>query len=261
MLKPAALAVALIAVPLLAATAGAVEAAAPAGQAVEWTSWRADNDVRNSASLQRGARNFANYCRGCHSLKYMRYSRMAGDLHIPEAELQANLIPAGDKPSDYMLTSMAPADGEAWFGKAPPDLSLIARARGADYLYRFLKTFYADPGQPSGSNNLQLPNAAMPAVLSELEGVKRAVYAGGAAPADGKAAGEKVFDHFETTTPGTMDAAQFDAFVRDTVNFLDYVGEPVQTARVGMGVWVVLFLLVFTLLAWLLKREYWKDVH
>jgi ubiquinol-cytochrome c reductase cytochrome c1 subunit len=250
-----------MAAPLLCAAAGAAEPTASPDKAADWSSWRADNDVRNSASLQRGARNFANYCRGCHSLKYMRYSRLAQDLHIPEAELQASLIPAGEKPADYIVSNMAAADGEAWFGKPPPDLSLLARARGVDYLYRFLKTFYADPGQPSGSNNLQLANAAMPAVLSELEGVKQAVFVGHEELIDGRPVSSKVFDHFEITTPGSMDAEQFDAFVRDTVNFLDYVGEPVQMARVGIGVWVVLFLLVFTLLAWLLKREYWKDVH
>jgi ubiquinol-cytochrome c reductase cytochrome c1 subunit len=261
MLKSATLVLALMAPSLLLAAAGAAEPAAAESRAVDWASWHAGNDVRNTASLQRGARNFTNYCLGCHSLKYMRYSRMAEDLHIPEAELKANLIPTGAKPADYMLTSMPAADGAAWFGKTPPDLSLIARARGADYLYRFLKTFYADPAVASGSNNLQLANAAMPAVLSELEGVKQAVFVNREVRVDGKPVTEKVFDHFEITTPGSMDAAQFDAFVRDTVNFLDYAGEPVQTTRVDIGIWVILFLLVFTWLAWLLKHEYWKDVH
>jgi len=261
MLKPATLLLALLASPLLLAAETAAEPAAAERQPVDWASWRAGNDVRNTASLQRGARNFANYCLGCHSLKYMRYSRMAEDLHIPEAELKANLIPTGDKPADYMLTNMPAADSAAWFGKSPPDLSLMARARGTDYLYRFLKTFYADPARASGSNNLQLANAAMPAVLSELEGVKQAVFLNRETLVDGKPVTEKVFDHFEITTPGSMDAAQFDAFVRDTVNFLDYVGEPAQTARVDIGIWVVLFLLAFTWLAWLLKQEYWKDVH
>lgn len=261
MLKPATLVLALMASPLLLAAENAAEPAAAESRAVDWTSWHAGNDVRNTASLQRGARNFANYCLGCHSLKYMRYSRMAEDLHIPAAELKASLIPAGDKPADYVLTRMPAADGAAWFGKTPPDLSLIARSRGVDYLYRFLKTFYADPAVASGSNNLQLAKAAMPAVLSELEGVKQAVFVNHETIVDGKPVAEKVFDHFEITTPGSMDEQEFDAFVRDTVNFLDYVGEPAQTARVDIGIWVVLFLLVFTWLAWLLKHEYWKDVH
>ena len=254
MLKSATLALVLAAAaPLL----GAAEESKP----LDWQSWHAGNDVRNTASLQRGARNFVNYCLGCHSLKYLRYSRMASDLRIPEPELRANLIPTGDKPGDYMLTTMAATDGEAWFGKAPPDLSLMARARGADYLYRFLKTFYADPGTASGSNNLQLANAAMPAVLSGLEGVKRAVFVSHETLVDGKPVAEKVFSGFETVAPGVMSAEEFDGFVRDTVNFLAYAGEPAQTTRVDIGIWVVLFLLVFTWLAWLLKKEYWKDVH
>jgi ubiquinol-cytochrome c reductase cytochrome c1 subunit len=261
MLKSATLAIALMAAPLLPAAENAAAPAAAESHLVDWASWRAGNDVRNTASLQRGARNFTNYCLGCHSLKYMRYSRMAEDLHIRAAELRANLIPTGDRPSDYMLTTMPAADAETWFGKAPPDLSLIARARGVDYLYRYLKTFYADPDVASGSNNLQLANSAMPAVLSGLEGAKRAVFLSHETLVDGKPVMEKVFDHFETTAPGSMDAAQFDGFVRDTVNFLDYVGEPAQAARVDIGIWVVLFLLVFTWLAWLLKHEYWKDVH
>ncbi|MCC7462018.1 MAG: cytochrome c1 [Gammaproteobacteria bacterium] len=249
-----------MAAPLPGVVASAADAAG-ASQPLDWQSWHAGNDIRNTASLQRGARNFVNYCLSCHSLKYLRYSRMAADLGIPEAELRANLIPSGDKPTDYMLTTLSPADGEAWFGKAPPDLSLIARARGVDYLYRFLKTFYADPATASGSNNLQLASAAMPAVLSSLEGVKRAVFTSHESQVDGQAVVEKVFADFEMVAPGTLTAEQFDGFVRDTVNFLDYAGEPIQTTRVDIGIWVVLFLLAFTWLAWLLKKEYWKDVH
>ena len=261
MLKSVTLAIALLAAPLLGAAESAASAAGAESKPLDWQSWQAGNDVRNTASLQRGARNFVNYCLGCHSLKYLRYSRMAADLGIPEAQLKANLMPTGDKVGDYMLTTMAAADGEAWFGKAPPDLSLMARARGVDYLYRFLKTFHADPATASGSNNLQLANAAMPAVLSGLEGVKHAVYVTHTSTVDGKPVTEKVFDHFEMVAPGTLSAAEFDDFVRDTVNFLAYVGEPAQTQRVDIGIWVVLFLLAFTWLAWLLKKEYWKDVH
>ena len=261
MLKSATLAIALMAVPLLGVAESAAPAAAEEGKALDWQAWHAGNDVRNIASLQRGARNFVNYCLGCHSLKYLRYSRMAADLRIPAEELQANLIPTADKPADYMLTTMSGADGEAWFGKAAPDLSLIARARGVDYLYRFLKTFYADDAAASGSNNLQLANASMPAVLSSLEGVKRAVFVSHESVVDGQPVVEKVFRNFEMVAPGTMTAEQFDDFVRDTVNFLDYAGEPAQTTRVDIGIWVLLFLLAFTWLAWLLKKEYWKDVH
>jgi ubiquinol-cytochrome c reductase cytochrome c1 subunit len=225
---------------------------------VEWEKWRAHNAVEDQASLQRGARNFMNYCIGCHSLKFERYQRMADDLKIPTAVLQANLIPPGSNNLDYITTSMPAADAQAWFGKVPPDLSLIARSKGADYVYRLFKTFYADPTRPTGTDNLAYPSLAMPAVLSELEGVKTAVFRERKNASGGT---EKVFDHFETVSPGNMTSEEYDGFVRDTVNFLDYVGEPAQAERRSMGVWIILFLLLLTSFAWLLKREYWKDVN
>lgn len=241
--------------------AEADEGAAGATQ-LDWKGWHAENDVKNNASLQRGARNFISYCVGCHSLKYERYSRLGSDLSIPPELLEKDLVQPGDKPTQYILTSMPPADAEAWFGKAPPDLSLMARARGPDYIYKFLKTFYLDPARPTGANNLQLPATAMPHVLSELEGLKKPAYKSVQKRGeDGKATTEQVFDHFEQVAPGRMNAQEYDGFVRDTVNFLDYVGEPTQVQRHNLGVWVVLYLLVFTWLAWLLKKEFWKDVH
>jgi ubiquinol-cytochrome c reductase cytochrome c1 subunit len=232
------------------------------GPGSDWPTTKANVDVENKASLQRGARNFAQYCLGCHSLKYERWSRMAQDLDVPVELLQKDIMPPGDKPADYVLTSMPAADAAAWFGKTPPDLSLIARARGADYLYQLWTTYYVDPTRPTGANNLRLPSIAMPNVLSELEGLKRAVYrTEEAKDAEGKPHPEQVFDHFEVIAPGRLSTAEYEAFVRDTVNFLSYVGEPTQAARRHLGVWVVLFLLVFTWLAWLLKKEYWKDVH
>ena len=249
----------------VAAFAGTVHAAEEEkGGALgsDWATSRANTDVDNKASLQRGARNFANYCLGCHSLKYERWSRMAKDLEIPEDLLEKDIMPPGDKPAQYILTSMPAADAEAWFGKTPPDLSLIARSRGKDYLYQFLTTFYVDPTRPTGANNLRLPATAMPAVLSEREGLKRAVYKKvETTGADGKTSSEQVFDHFEQIAPGQLSTAEYEAFVRDTVNFLDYVGEPTQSARRSLGIWVLLFLLVFTWLAWLMKKEFWKDVH
>ncbi len=243
-------------------SAHAAEEGGSAKLGADWKTSRANTDVENKASLQRGARNFANYCLGCHSLKYERWSRMAKDLEIPDDLFAKDILPPGDKPASYVLTSMPAADAEAWFGKTPPDLSLIARARGKDYLYRFLTTFYADPTRPTGANNLQLPATAMPAVLSELEGVKRAVYKNEETKGpEGNVTTEQVFDHFEQVAPGRLSTAEYEGFVRDTVNFLDYVGEPTQAARRALGVWVVLFLLVFTWLAWLMKKEYWKDVH
>jgi ubiquinol-cytochrome c reductase cytochrome c1 subunit len=227
-----------------------------------WQHWEPENEVTNITSLQRGARNFVAYCQGCHALKYVRYSRVADDLGIPLAQLESLLLPPGDKPADYMTASMPAADAEAWFGKAPPDLSLIVRARGADYLYQFLKTFYADPSKPTGVNNLRLAGTAMPHVLSELEGVKKAVFTNVEVKGeDGKPHTEQRLSKFETVLPGRMTAAEYDSFVRDTVNFLDYASEPTQTKRRALGVWVVLFLIAFTWMAWLLKKEYWKDVH
>jgi ubiquinol-cytochrome c reductase cytochrome c1 subunit len=223
--------------------------------------WHAGNDVSNKSSLQRGARNFATYCLGCHSMKYVRWSRVGDDLKIPTALLEKNLLPAGAKAADYVQSSLRTEDAVAWFGKEPPDLSLIARSRGVDKIYRFLKAFYVDPSKSTGANNIVLEGAAMPAVLSSLEGVKAAVYKNVDVVADGKTTTEKQFDHFETLAPGQLKPEEYDAFVRDTVNFLDYAGEPAQVDRRSIGVWVVLFLLVFTWFSLLLKKEYWKDVH
>src|SRR5215472_7536284 len=212
----------------------------------DWESWRADTNVADLASVQRGARNFVSYCLGCHSLKYERWSRLGADLKIPGQLLEQELVPPGAKASDYIVTHMPAADAEAWFGKTPPDLSLMVRARGKDYIYQFLTTFYVDPTRQTGANNLRLPTTAMPDVLSELEGLKAAVF------------NKDVFDHFEPVAPGRMSLAEYDGFVRDTVNFLDYASEPTQLERRQLGVWVVLFLLVFSWLALLVKREYWK---
>lgn len=240
------------------AAGAATEAAA---EAVKWQDLHAGNEVGNISSLQRGARNFTSYCLGCHSMKYLRWSRMCEDLRVPVSECQANLMPPNAKPADYVLTSLKAEDGVAWFGKEPPDLSLMARARGVDYIYRLFKTFYVDPSKPTHTNNLQLDGIAMPAVLSELEGVKSAVYRNVDVIVDGKPSVQKVFDHFSTTSPGQLSEADYDKFLRDTVNFLDYAGEPAQVDRRSIGIWVVLFLLAFTGIAWFLKKEYWKDVH
>jgi ubiquinol-cytochrome c reductase cytochrome c1 subunit len=240
--------------------AGSAEGAGKLG--ADWESWRADNDVVDMASLQRGARNFVSYCLGCHSLKYERWSRLGQDLAIPGQLLQQDLMPPGEQPAQYILTSLPAADAQNWFGKTPPDLALMARARGVDYLYQLFKTYYVDPTRATGANNVRLPNIAMPHVLSELEGLKRAVFRDVVVHGEGgQDTHEQVFDHFEQIAPGRLSAAEYDGFVRDTVNFLDYVSEPTQAARRALGIWVVLFLLVFSWLAWLVKREYWKDVH
>lgn len=237
---------------LVVATLAIVPAQAASGPTGEWQHWQPGNDISNIASLQRGAANFMGYCSGCHSLKYVRYSRMGADLNIPEAQLEAKLILPGQKKGDYILTPLSAADGEAWFGKAPPDLSLITRAKGSDYVFQFLKTFYADPKTPTGTNNLALAGTAMPHVLSALQGVQEAKFE--------TVEGQARWTGFDLAEPGALSPEQYDAFLRDTVNFLEYAGEPAKAKRESLGVWVMLFLLVFTLFAFLLKREYWKDV-
>jgi ubiquinol-cytochrome c reductase cytochrome c1 subunit len=223
------------------------------GFGADWESWSADNSVADVASLQRGLRDYAGYCRGCHALKYVRYSRLADDLQITPDQLQKFLLPVGVKASDYVGSPMPSADAQTWFGKVPPDLSLMARARGTDYLYRFLTTFYSDPSKPTGANNLQLASVAMPDVLSSLEGVKVAVFK--------TVDKEQVFDHFVQVAPGSLSREEYLSTVRDLVNFLDYAGEPAQVLRRSLGIKVVLFLLAFTALTYLLKREYWKNIH
>jgi ubiquinol-cytochrome c reductase cytochrome c1 subunit len=250
--------------------AGAVVAADSGGQdgqgteahgsgGVDWQAWRAGNEVQSTDSLQRGAANYVAYCLGCHSLKYVRWSRLAEDLEIPTELLEQTLLPPGAKTTDYIVSSFPAADAQTWFGRAPPDLSLAARARGPDWIYQFLKGFIVDETKLTGTNNLVLDGASMPAVLSGLEGVKVAVLADHG-NAGGHAGGPAV-ERFEYVSRGSMTPEQFDGFVRDTVNFLDYVGDPSQVQRRNIGLWVVLFLLAFTAIAWLLKKEYWKDVH
>ncbi len=212
---------------------------------------RANNNVGNIASLQRGARTYVNFCLGCHSAQYVRYNRIARDLQLSEDQLVNNLMFTGERPFDTMTISMPSEDAANWFGKVPPDLSLMSRARGTDYLYTFLRSFYID--ENGASNNKVLPMTSMPNVLWELQGLQRAVYSNG----DGQAG---AFERFESIRPGSMNAEEFDGAVRDLVNFLDYIGEPIQLERRSMGIKVIAFLLVFMLFAWLLKREIWKDV-
>jgi len=218
----------------------------------------AHNDVSNTASLQRGARNFVNYCLGCHSAKYVRYNRLATDLGLTEQMVMENLQWTGERPHETMKITMQAPDAERWFGRTPPDLSLIARSRGTDYVYSFLKSFYLDPSRPNGTNNLVLPMTAMPHVLWELQGYQQAVY-------DGKSDTEhsavhKEFKGFELVQKGSLSPEEYDQFVRDTVNFLDYIAEPMQLERRNLGMRVLGFLFVFFLLAYFLKKEYWKDV-
>ena len=218
---------------------------------------RSGADIADTASLQRGARNFMNYCSGCHSLKYLRYNRMAADLKIPAAELAANLMFTSDHAVDEIVSAM-PADSEKWFGKRPPDLSLVARAKGVDYVYSFLKGFYVDSTRLWGVNNMYLSNAAMPFVLQPLQGLQKPVFK---SEAGDNGSARMVLSDLELMTPGSMKPEEYDQFVRDIANFLDYAAEPIKAKRQALGIYVILFLIVFFVFAFLLKKEYWKDVH
>ena len=230
-------------------------ASAPAFAAETGELPHAGTDLGDEASLQRGAQLFMNYCSGCHSLKYLRYSRMAEDLGLTEDQVQANLNFIGAKPGEQINVAMTTADGEQFFGKMPPDLSVIARVRGSDWISAYLHSFYLDETRPVGWNNTVFPNASMPNVLWEMQGLQHAEY--GAADAGGERPVEKLV----LAQPGSQTPAQFDQTVRDITAFLEYAGEPAALKRQQIGVWVVLFLAFFTFLAWLLKKEYWRDVH
>ena len=213
----------------------------------------ANNNIADAASLQRGAKYFVNYCLGCHSAQYVRYNRLAQDLQMSEQQVIDNLMFTGERPFDTMANAMRPEDSERWFKVSPPDLSLIARSRGTDYIYTFLRSFYASPGRPNGVDNVVLPGTAMPHVLWQLQGTQRAVFAT-------DEHNVQVFEKFETARPGELNAADFDKAVRDIVNFLDYIGEPIKRERQQLGIRVIGFLLVFLLIAYMLKKEIWKDV-
>jgi len=247
---------------LFALVFGAGAAQANEGGHASWQR-EAENEVANLASLQRGARNFMAYCSGCHSLKFVRYSRVCEDLNIAEDQCQALLVRPGDKAVDYIKAPMPAADATEWFGKAPPDLSLVARSRSPDWIFNFLTTFYADPAsRQTGVNNLQLPGTAMPHVLASLQGVQSAVWRNVETKGEGgQSLVTREFEKFEPGVAGSVTPAQYDEFVRDTVNFLAYAGDPTQLQREGLGIWVILFLLMFTGIALLLKKEYWKDVR
>ena len=218
----------------------------------------ADIDLTDQASLQRGAGYYVNYCMGCHSLGYMRYNRLADDLGIDEATLRQSLIFTGAKPGDLMVSNMNPVSAEKWFGTAVPDLTLATRWRSPDWVYSYLKSFYADPSRPLGVNNLVFPNVGMPHVLAGLQGVQQPKFEEHPGP-DG--APVKTVVGVEPAQGGSMTAEQYDAFARDLTAFLTYAGEPIKLERQRLGIWVLLFLAVFFVAAYFLKKEYWKDVH
>jgi len=217
---------------------------------------QAGNDLGDRASLQRGAQLYMNYCSSCHALKYLRYSRMAADLGLTEEEVMNNLNFTGAAVGDPVPVAMPAEQAEKWFGKMPPDLSLISRVRGPDWVYTYLKSFYLDSNRPLGWNNTVFPNASMPNPLWQMQGLQHAVL--------GKPESEGLDPPvlaLEVRTPGSVDAGQYDQAVRDITNFLAYAGEPAALKRQQLGVWVVLFLALLTFLLYLLKKDYWKDVH
>ena len=217
----------------------------------------ADIDPGNVSSLQRGARNFMNYCSGCHSAQYVRYRTVGKYLGLSEEQLIDNLMFSADKTFETIKAAMPANDAARWYGKAPPDLSLMARARGADYVYNFLKGFYVSKDSPTGVDNLVLAGTSMPHVLWELQGYQTAIFSTHNNE-DGSVA--TTFEGFEALSAGAMDAEDYDEFVRDTVNFLAYISEPIRSDRRKLGVWVLMFLIFFYIRASMLKKQIWKDV-
>jgi ubiquinol-cytochrome c reductase cytochrome c1 subunit len=220
--------------------------------------------VTDLAALQNGAKLFVNYCLNCHAASAMRYNRMT-DLGLTDDQIKKNLLLAGEKTGELMTVALSPRHGKEWFGAAPPDLSVIARSRasgagsGADYLYTYMRTFYRDDTKVTGWNNLVFPSVAMPHVLWELQGQQRAVFEERPDPHDPKKTIHS-FSGFEPITAGTLERREYDSAVADLVAFLQWMGEPAQNQRVRIGVWVLLFLAVFTVIAWRLNAAFWKDV-
>jgi len=218
----------------------------------------ANIDLTDKASLQRGAKLFTNYCLNCHSASFMRYNRMGKDLGISDKLVADNLIFSDDKVGDLMKVAMTTEDGGAWFGTPPPDLSVIARAKGAgdvgaNWLYTYFRSFYVDEKRPFGMNNTVFKDVGMPHVLWELQGMQKLLNAEevskGAAP------------EFALVSTGSMTADEYDTAARDLTNFLVYVGEPSKLKRLALGPWVLAFLFFFFIVAYAMKKEYWKDIH
>jgi ubiquinol-cytochrome c reductase cytochrome c1 subunit len=213
---------------------------------------KAPVNLADQDSLQRGARMFVNYCLNCHSASAMRYSRLQ-DIGLTEDQIKDNLLFSAEKPGELMKIGMTKADGKAWFGATPPDLSVIARSRGADWLYTYLRGFYRDDTRATGWNNTVFDKVGMPHVMWSLQGEMVPVY---------KKEGEhETIARLELAKPGSVTLAEYDAMVGDLVNYLVWMGEPAQVQRKQLGVIVLLFLAGFFVIAYYLKKEFWKDVH
>ena len=239
-------------------TTGVAQAA---GGGVAWDKFPVER-LTDDASLQNGAKLFVNYCLNCHAASYLRYNRLT-DIGLTTEQIKANLLFGTDKVGETMKVSLDPKQANLWFGVVPPDLSVITRSRsaagqgsGADYLYTYMRAFYRDDSKPTGWNNLAFPSVGMPHVLWELQGERKPLFT------KKMEHGHEVeiFSGWEVTKPGSLDPRAYDAAVADLVGFLQWAGEPVQKTRVQLGVWVLLFLFVFTLIAWRLNAAYWKDI-
>lgn len=218
---------------------------------------KAQYDLSDKESLQRGAKLFMNYCFACHSTGYQRYQRIANDLDIPENLMKESLIFTDSKIGELMVNSMDKKEGVKWFGNAPPDLTLEARLRGADWIYTYLRSFYKDETRPFSVNNTVFPDVAMPHVLEELQGIPTAIYE--TTVVDGVE--HKKIVALQSNEQGEMSSDEYDNAVLDLVNFLVYAGEPNKLERESLGVWVIGFLIILFILSYLLKKEYWRDVH
>ncbi|MDG2108249.1 MAG: cytochrome c1 [Woeseiaceae bacterium] len=217
----------------------------------------ANIDPNNINSLQRGAANFMNYCSGCHSAKYVRYKTIGEDLGLSEEMLVDSLMFNAESTFDTIQVSMPSDDASQWYGTAPPDLSLMARAKGVDYIFTFLKGFYVDAESPTGVDNIALPGTSMPHVLWELQGYQSAHFE---SYEDSEGFVTTTFKGFKQITPGMIDSEDYDKFIRDIVNFLSYIAEPVRGFRVMLGKWVIIYLIFFLIIARMLKKQIWKDV-
>lgn len=218
---------------------------------------KADYDLSDKASLQSGAKLFMNYCFACHSTGHQRYQRVATDLGIPDALMAENLIFTDSKIGELMKNSMDSASAAKWFGAPPLDLTLEARLRGPDWIYTYLRSFYADPTRPFGVNNTVFPDVGMPHVLEELQGVPTAIYE----TTVHEGVEHKAIIGFESNGQGEMSSDEYDKAVLNLVNFLVYAGEPNKLERQSLGVWVIGFLVILFILSYLLKKEYWRDIH
>ena len=218
---------------------------------------KAEYDLSDKASLQRGAATFMNYCAGCHSTQYQRYNRVAADIGIPEELMRENLVFTGAKIGDLMKSAMSEKDAARWFGAPPPDLTLVARVRGADWIHTYLRSFYVDETRPFGVNNAVFPSVGMPHVLEPLQGTPRAEFE--THTLDGVEMQQVV--SIKSDGNGEMNNEEYDQTVLDLVNFLVYSAEPVQQERERMGFWVLGFIAIFFIFTVLLKKEFWRDVH